>query len=111
MSRARAKGTTWETELVPILANLFGPQVDRAPLRGVNDRGDFVGVPWLHEAKSTQVPRFLDWARTAQKKAENWVILWHGDRRKAEGPYVMMSLELYGKLARCWDYHVGPASD
>lgn len=96
----RQKGTKWETELLPRLRSLFGNSVHRAPLRGTHDYGDFVGVPWLHEAKSTKVPKFLEWARTAKLKAgdAHWCVLWHGDRRKDEGPFVLMPIELYEKL-------------
>lgn len=110
MSKARAKGTGWETEWLPQLQILFGPQVDRAPLKGIQDKGDFVGVPWLHEAKNTIRPNFLEWARTATKKAGNaWVIGWHGDRRKpGNGPYILMPIELYEQLVQLatdnWDY-------
>lgn len=95
MSKARAKGTGWETELLPLLRIVFGPQVERAPLKGAADHGDFTGVPFLIEAKKTETPRFLEWARTAKKKNGNepfWIV-WAGDRRKGEGPYVLMPLE------------------
>lgn len=96
MSKARAKGTKWESELVPILRGLYGPQVDRAPLKGAADRGDFVGVPFQHEAKNTQKPLFLQWARTAAKKTHHWAILWSGDRRTADGgPYVLMPMHTF----------------
>lgn len=102
MSKARAKGTGWEVEWLPRLRALFGDHVERAPLKGIQDKGDFTGVPWLHEAKSTLVPRFQEWARTAEKKAgKAWVIGWHGDRRKpGNGPYVLMPIELYDELVR-----------
>ena len=107
---ARAKGTRWETELLEPLRALFGPQVERAPLKGEADAGDFTGVPWLHEAKSTKVPRFLDWARTATAKARrdnpadpSWVILWHGDRRAKDlGPCALMPLALYERITAGW---------
>lgn len=105
MSRSKAKGTSWETELVPRLRLLFGPQVDRAPLRGTADAGDFVGcADLLVEAKSTMVPKFLEWARTATKKnGGRWVVAWHGDRRKpGQGPYVLLPLDLWEELAEAW---------
>lgn len=96
MSKARAKGTGWESELLPYLRMVFGPQVERAPLKGAADDGDFTGVPWLHEAKKTDVPHFLQWAKTAQKKRPaQWTIMWSGDRRKGDGPFVMLPLEHY----------------
>lgn len=99
MSRARAKGTAGENFFLPYLRGLFGPRVERAPLKGTQDYGDFTGVPWLHEAKNTAKPLFLQWARTCEKKAgNNWVLLWKGDLRKNEGPYVLMSLEKYMEM-------------
>jgi hypothetical protein len=99
LSKARAKGTKWETELLTPLRRLFGEQVDRAPLKGTLDKGDFVGVPMQHEAKNTQKPLFLQWARVAYRKSQHWVILWSGDRRTTDGgPYVLMPLQTYYQL-------------
>jgi hypothetical protein len=98
---ARAKGTKWETALLPRLRALFGDQVERAPLKGVHDHGDFLGVPFLHEAKSTQKPLFQAWARICEVKAgKAWCVLWKGDGRSktGNGPYVLMPLELYELL-------------
>jgi len=77
MSRSRAKGTRGENYFLPRLRKLFYPNYDgpeeehplqRAPLKGVNDWGDYLGVPWLHEAKHTIKPLFQQWARTAEGK-------------------------------------------
>lgn len=101
MSRARAKGTRGENFFLDRLRTLFGPTVERAPLKGTLDQGDFVNVPWLHEAKNTTKPLFLAWARTATGKAgTNWVILWKGDLRRGDGPYVLMPLDRYEALVR-----------
>lgn len=101
MSKARAKGTGFEVELLPLLRAAFGPQVERAPLKGILDKGDFTGVPWLHEAKKTDVPHFLQWAKTCNKKHARWAILWSGDRRRGDGPFVMLPLDFYLELAYC----------
>lgn len=95
---SRAKGTRWEVTLLVLLREVFGPDVHRAPLRGIQDAGDYVGTPLLVEAKSTKAPHFLEWARTAARKAGSWVVVWHGDRRKGEGPFVLMSLEYWLEL-------------
>lgn len=107
MSKARVKGTSWEVELLPRLRLLFGSHVERAPLKGTADKGDFTGVPWLVEAKNTIRPNFLEWARTARKKVGDrfWVV-WKGDRRTpGNGPYVLMPLELAEELAEAWMDH------
>lgn len=108
MSKARQKGTQGENFFLEKLRTLFGPSVERAPLKGTQDKGDFVGVPWLHEAKNTQKPLFQQWARTAEAKAGNaWVILWKGDLRTktGNGPYVLMPYEMYDLLV---DYAIDP---
>lgn len=110
MSKARAKGTHWETELLPLLRLVFGQQVERAPLKGLADKGDFVGVPWQHEAKSTLAPHFLQWAKTAQKKTPGrWAVLWTGDRRKRDGPFVLLPLDFYLDMAMVYGAETGNA--
>ena len=98
MSKARAKGTLWETELLEHLRAVW-PHAERAPLKGTNDRGDYTSCDqWLLEAKSTSTPRFLDWARTCRKKAKGdpWAVLWHGDRRTDNGqPLVVLDLNTF----------------
>lgn len=102
MSRARQKGTAGENFFLAHLRELFGEKVDRAPLKGIHDAGDFVNVPWLHESKSTQKPLFQSWARTCEKKHKDWVILWKGDLRTptGNGPYVLMPLHMYENLVK-----------
>lgn len=68
------------------LRAVFGPQIERAPLRGIHDDGDFVGLPHgLHvEAKSTKTLLIPQWAgrlETILPAGHQWVIAWHGDRR------------------------------
>lgn len=97
MSKARAKGTDGENFFLLHLRMLFGGHVERAPLKGILDRGDYTGVPWLHEAKNTNKPLFQQWARVCEHKAADWVILWKGDLRTnfGTGPYVFMPLHVY----------------
>lgn len=78
---------------------LFGEQVERAPLKGTLDMGDFTGVPFLVEAKKTDAPHFLQWAKTCAKKAPRWCVVWAGDRRKGDGPFVLMPITLFAELA------------
>lgn len=98
MSKARAKGTAGENFFLAVLQRVFGAHVDRAPLKGVLDDGDYIGVPWQHEAKNTQRPLFQQWARKAHAKSTPWCILWKGDQRRndpGQGPLVVMPLRLY----------------
>ena len=89
------------------MRELFGEHVDRAPLRGVNDHGDFSNTPWLVEAKNHLRPSFMEWARTAEIKTgvqseERFWVVWKGDRRKGkgQGPYVLMPLAQAAELVR-----------
>lgn len=98
---ARKKGTAGENFFLARLRLLFGNQVERAPLKGTADMGDYVNVPWPHEAKNTAKPMFQAWARVLERKAGNrWVLMWKGDMRKLHGmgPYVLMPLALYEEL-------------
>lgn len=102
MSKARQKGTVGENYFLPRLRRMFGENVERAPLKGVQDKGDFTGVPWLHESKNTATPLFLEWASKAEAKVKGpgWVVMWKGDLRRAtrNGPYVLMPFDLYELL-------------
>lgn len=98
---SKKKGTDWEVELLGRLRTLFGNQVERASnTKGIHDYGDYLGVPFLIEAKSTMLPKFQEWARKATAKAGRaWCVIWHGDRRKSgNGPYVLMPLEFFEVL-------------
>jgi hypothetical protein len=105
MSRSRQKGTEGENFFLPRLRRLFGAQVMRLDevarhLRATD--GDYVGVPWHHEAKNTERPLFQKWARVAEKKQPDgrWVVMWKGDLRvkTGNGPYVLMPLSFYEEL-------------
>lgn len=101
---SRAKGTRYENELRESLRPIF-PNIERAPLMGVNDAGDFLNVPIPIEAKSTKVPKFFEWVRrlravTFKKKVFDldraqwdapsgtcrWALFYCPDRRKADNP-------------------------
>lgn len=94
MSKARAKGSGWEVALLGPLRFIW-PRAERAPLKGINDYGDFLNVDGLLlEAKKTDVPHFLQWAKTANAKTggSGWRIIWSGDQRRKDGPFVLMPL-------------------
>lgn len=94
---SRKKGSAWEVELLDLLRPIW-PDVERAPLKGTADFGDFVNVDGLLiEAKKTDAPHFLEWARKARDKTggNGWRIVWSGDRRKGDGPYVLLSLDTW----------------
>lgn len=99
---ARRKGTAGENFFLEHVRELHGNHVERAPLKGLHDYGDFVGTPWLVEAKSTVKPLFLAWARICRKKAGDlWILMWTGDKRTKDGkPLVLMPLEMYKALVK-----------
>jgi hypothetical protein len=99
---SKKKGTWFEVWLRDqVLRPLFGPDVERVDEveRYSRDRkGDFTGVPFEIEAKSTQRPSFQQWARKMEHKCgKAWVIVWKGDRRvkTGTGPYAVMPIELF----------------
>ena len=112
---ARKKGTAWEVELLDILREYF-PDIERAPLKGTNDAGDFVNVPYPIEAKNTKTSQFPLWIRTTRAKAlrdgkSEWLVIWKGDRRTIEGdPVVAMPLDMLCRLLQS-SQEVGEAYD
>lgn len=108
---SRQKGTWFESWLRDnVLRPLYYPNYsgpdDEHPLQRLDDAGrhkraedgDFIGVPYTIEAKSTQRPMFQQWARKLEKKVgKAWCLIWKGDRRAktGSGPYVVMPLELW----------------
>ncbi|HZU73568.1 MAG TPA: hypothetical protein VE990_12435 [Acidimicrobiales bacterium] len=108
MSRQRSKGTRWETELLNRLAWAFPNHViTRAGTTlGANDEGDFVGGPFPLEAKSTKTLCIPLWVRKLRAKAvtHRWALLWHGDRRTADGQGLMVvDVEFGLELLRSWE--------
>lgn len=114
MSKARAKGTRGENYWLPRLQILHYPELEILtedhPLQRLDmvarhkraTDGDYVGVPWLTEAKHTAKPLFQQWARTCTKKAgTDWVLLWKGDMRTVDGqPLALMPFPKYEDLVR-----------
>ena len=92
MSKAREKGTRYEVALLTLLRLVFGSQVERAPLKGIQDAGDFVGVPFPIEAKNTEVLRLPEWVRRLRLiGGKRFVLFWSGgDRRRKDSPGELM---------------------
>lgn len=110
---AHRKGAEGENFWLPLLQDLFGrwqqgadgePEntVRRRKAGATKDLGDYIGVPWLHEAKFTDVPHFLQWCKEADAKvpSKRWVVMWKGDLRRKDGPFVMMHKDFYEELVR-----------
>lgn len=102
---SRAKGTRGENYFLERLRTVW-PTVERAPLKGVHDRGDYVNVPFPIEAKCTAKPLFQQWVRTLRFKAagERWALLWKGDRRTSDGaPVVVIDIDFALELFELWE--------
>jgi hypothetical protein len=101
---SRAKGTAFEVEVLDHLRAIFGPTVERAPLKGVYDKGDYLNVPFLIDAKKTERPLFLEWARQARRKADGsyWAYIYADDRRKASSAGTLALLPMDFFMALLW---------
>lgn len=98
MSRARAKGTRWESSIVQALHDAEFTGAERRVLHGRDDRGDIAGVAGLViEAKDCARTELAAWVDEAEAEARNdgarYGVVWHHRRGRsspAEG-YVSMS--------------------
>lgn len=104
MSRAKDKGTAYETAVVRYLRDRLGDEeIDRMPLRGNRDEGDvrglkLRGMPVCVEVKNHRQLRLTEWmgqleAERGNMDAELGMIVAHragcGDRRIGESWCVM----------------------
>lgn len=70
MGKSTAKGTRYENHVLSKLREVW-PEAERSPKKGVDDYGDFVGVPLLVEAKwrkTSRSWRIAKWVETAMLK-------------------------------------------
>lgn len=97
MSKSRAKGTAWETQIVRYL-NTFARHVERRALAGSSDKGDIAGVlGTVIEAKSCARIELAAWVDEAEIEKDNadatLGVVWvkrKGKANPADG-YVVMS--------------------
>ena len=87
MSKAKVKGTAWETAIVRYLSQ-FSPVIERRALQGINDTGDIAGIPGVViEAKNCRtltLSTFVDEAVTEGDNADADVaVAWIHRRGKA----------------------------
>lgn len=100
MSKAKAKGTKGENEIVDLLVE-YGfqradPEDPNSPgvkrFEGGHESHDIQGVGfWTVEVKYRKAWRLFEWIRRIRKRAgwDGWVIFAiHGDRRTIEGSQV-----------------------
>lgn len=101
MSKARAKGTDFENHVLEKYLKEVFPDVERAPLKGINDYGDFVNVGnWLIEARNRKTWALPAWIRGIYRKLERvdgnrtwrWMLIFKADKRgDLSDDYVLMS--------------------
>lgn len=108
MSRATAKGTQFESEVVAYLVSRFGPGIERRAKHGTKDRGDIAGVfirckPCVVEVKNHKEMKLSQWVEEAEIErgnadAEYGVVVHHrpGKGSKSTGEsYVTMTLATF----------------
>lgn len=124
MSKARAKGTEGENEVVDILVEAGFPRADpEDPLsfgvkrfEGGYESHDIQGVgPWVIEVKFRRAWRLFEWIRKIRQRSvlstqaeKPWVIFAiHGDRRTREGKMVgavaIMDAKRAAELIAFWE--------
>ena len=101
MSKARQKGTTYENHIRDGYLKEIWPEVERAPLKGITDFGDFVNVAgWLIEARNRKTWALPAWIRGVYGKLDNygrnkshrWLLVFKADKRTdLDDDYVLMS--------------------
>lgn len=106
MSKEKARGTAWESDIVTYLRNWW-PAVKRQPLQGKHDEGDIDLFPWAClEAKNQQRMALSEWLDEATREGKNrnsWLnVTWHKRARKASPghAYVTMDGETFVAVLR-----------
>lgn len=73
MSRSKAKGTSFESSVLPAIKGKR-PEAERRALQGANDKGDF-NIPgekrFILEAKNHKEMKLAEWLREAEAEAQN----------------------------------------
>ena len=97
----RQKGTGYENHTRDKYLEEIWPQAERAPLKGINDFGDFINVDgWLIEARNRKTWALPAWIRGVYKKLERidrnkqdkWMLIFKADKRgDLSDDYVLMS--------------------
>jgi hypothetical protein len=100
MSRARAKGTAFESEVVFFLNANGQPHAHRNPLN--SPKGDIGGTPFTLECKNHKEMTLGTWMKQAETSSEltgNPPAVVHKRRGKnVSRAYVTMPLEVFAKL-------------
>lgn len=94
MSKARAKGTSFENEVLHGLRQIW-PDADRA--KAGNPSNDFHGLPFPIEAKHRKRWEIPRWVRLLRKVAggdDHWaLVVASGDRRESDSAGTLMVVD------------------
>ena len=107
MSKSKARGTAWETEIVNTLRSKWWPNAERRTLSGAADKGDINLHPdVVIEAKDHGTLRFSQWISEAETERVNAGasigVVWAKRRGKASAgdAYVVMTGEQFIELLK-----------
>lgn len=107
MSKSKAKGTSWETEIVNYLNDTYWPHAERRTLSGIHDKGDINLHPQVVvEAKNHGTLKLAQWLVEAEKERLNAGadvgVVWAKRRGKASAgdAYVVMTGEQFIELLK-----------
>jgi Holliday junction resolvase len=106
MSKARAKGTKFETDIVNFLKENGYPDAERWGSSNM-DLGDIRGVPMVLEAKDHKSMTLAEWCKqaavSAVKANKLWAVIHKRARKGTREAYVTMSLEQFVVLMRAYE--------
>jgi len=107
VSKSKAKGTSWETEIVNYLNDTYWPHAERRTLSGIHDKGDINLHPQVVvEAKNHGTLKLAQWLVEAEKERLNAGasigVVWAKRRGKASAgdAYVVMTGEQFIELLK-----------
>lgn len=99
MSKAKAKGTTAERDVVKYLHAAGWTGVERRALSGNKDRGDIAGIPNVCiEVKAQARPELAKWARELYVEMNN-----------AEASFGLLVVKRAYKPVARWDVYMTPS--
>ena len=111
MSKARKRGTSWETAITNYLRTHGFPHAERRALSGREDRGDINAAPGLCiEAKSQSRYSLAEWVDEAEVEGHNAgadvTVVWAHRRGVASpaGGYVILTGERFVRLLHAAGY-------
>jgi Holliday junction resolvase len=106
VSKARQKGTSFETEVVRYLNENGFEDAERWG-SGQMDLGDIRNVPIVLEAKNHKAMALSEWcdqaAASASKAKKLWAVVHKRSRKNTSQAYVTMSLENFALLLQAYE--------